>query len=80
MGALDKNDAVQFDDAYNSHERSIINSTLSKNVQERYKNCRQIYIDNNITANFKTYKKVGHWTTSKINLNVILFFLKELRK
>lgn len=80
MGALDNNDAVQFDDAYNDFERGIINSTLSKDVQERYKNCQKIYNENDISANFKTYEKVGHWTTSKMNLNVILFFLKELKK
>jgi len=33
-----------------------------------------------ISATFKTYEKVGHWTTSKVNLDVILFFLKELNK
>jgi hypothetical protein len=80
MGALDDNDAVQFDDAYNEHERSIINSTLGRYVQERYKECQNIYVENNISATFKTYEKVGHWTTSKVNLDVILFFLKELKK
>ena len=39
MGALDNNDAVQFDDAYNEYERTIINSILGSKVQERYKNC-----------------------------------------
>ena len=80
MGALDDNDAVQFDDAYNEDERTIINSTLGRYVQERYKECQNIYAKNNISATFKTYEKVGHWTTSKVNLDVILFFLKELKK
>ncbi len=80
MGALDTNDAVQFDDAYNEHERTIINSILGANVLERYIECQNIYTDNNISATFKTYEKVGHWTTSKVNLDVILFFLKELNK
>jgi len=80
MGALDDNDAVQFDDAYNEHERTIINSTLGRKVQERYKKCQNIYKENNILAKFSTYKKVGHWTTSKVNLDVILFFQKELKK
>ena len=39
MGALDDNDAVQFDDAYNVHERAIINSTLGREVQDRYRKC-----------------------------------------
>lgn len=80
MGALDDNDAVQFDDAYSEDERTIINSTLGRSVQERYKNCQNIYAKNNISATFKTYEKVGHWTASKVNLDVILFFLKELKK
>ncbi len=79
MGALDDNDAVQFDDAYNEDERTIINSTLGSDVQERYKKCQNIYAKNNISAKFQTYEKVGHWTTSKVNLDVILFFLKELK-
>jgi len=80
MGALDNNDAVQFDDAYNAHERTIINTTLGFKVQERYKECQRIYTKNSISAKFHTYEKVGHRTTSKINLEVILFFLKELKK
>lgn len=80
MGALDKNDAVQFDDAYNNKERKTINSTLGNTVQKRYINCQNIYTHNKVSAKFKTYEKVGHWTTSKINLNVILFFLNELKK
>lgn len=80
MGALDNNDAVQFDDAYNEHERTIINTTLGHKVQERYKKCQRIYTENAISVKFQTYEKVGHWTTSKVNLDVILFFLKELKK
>ena len=80
MGALDDNDAVQFDDAYNAHERAIINSTLGREVQGRYRKCQSIYKENNILAKFCTYDKVGHWTTSKVNLDVILFFQKELKK
>ncbi len=80
MGALDTNDAVQFDDAYNAHERTIINTTLGPKVQERYKNCQNIYTENAISVKFQTYEKIGHWTTSKVNLDVILFFLEELKK
>ncbi|MEH6535315.1 MAG: hypothetical protein V7719_02905 [Psychroserpens sp.] len=80
MGALDENDAVQFDDAYDNIERNTINSTLGNNVQERAINCQNIYKKENISAQFKTYEEVGHWTTSSVNLDVIKFFLKQLQK
>ncbi len=80
MGLEDQNDAVQFDDAYNNIERNTINSTLGNNVQERWINCQNIYKKENISVQFKTYDKVGHWTTSTINLNVSKFFLKQLQK
>ena len=80
MGALDTNDAVQFDDAYSGSERKIINENLGKSVQERFVNCQNYYQKQGISATFKTFEKVGHWTTSEMNLEVILFFLNELKK
>ncbi|MBW2963038.1 hypothetical protein [Mesonia aestuariivivens] len=79
MGKEDQNDAVQFDDAYNNIERNTINSTLGNNVQERWINCQNIYKKEYISAQFKTYDKVGHWTTSSVNLDVINFFIKQLK-
>lgn len=80
MGALDDNDAVQYDDAYTVEESNTINTLLGKTVQERWKNCQTIYngIQKNIT--FRTYENVGHWTTSAVNLDVILFFNKYLKE
>lgn len=80
MGEEDQNDAVQFDDAYNNIERNTINFTLGSKVQERWIHCQNIYKEQNISAEFKTYEKVGHWTTSSINLEVSKFFLKQLQK
>lgn len=79
MGKLDENDAVQYDDAYDENERQIINSTIGSNVQERYLECQRIYKENAITPIFKSYEKVGHWTTSDINLAVIQFFFKQIQ-
>jgi hypothetical protein len=79
MGKLDDNDAVQFDDAYSQTERKIINNNLGKTVQARYLECQKIYLKNNINAGFKTYEDVGHWTTSSMNLEVIKFFLGQMR-
>ena len=80
MGELDENDAVQYDDAYNKKERKIINENIGPTVQERYLECQDIYMKANIHATFKTYEKVGHWTTSTMNLEVIKFFLEQMNQ
>lgn len=80
MGVLDDNDAVQFDDAYSEEERRIINDNIGSNVQERYLVCQKIYLKNNINAVFRSYKDVGHWTTSEVNLEVIKFFLAQMQE
>ena len=78
MGKLDENDAVQFDDAYNTKESKIINDNIGRTVQERYLECQQIYLKKNINAIFKTFENVGHWTTSDVNLEVIKFFFTQM--
>jgi hypothetical protein len=80
MGELDDNDAVQFDDAYSKKERKIINTTIAATVQKRYVECQKIYQEANVNAHFKTYEKVGHWTTSSMNLEVIQFFLRQIKQ
>lgn len=80
MGALDDNDAVQYDDAYNKTERNIINKNIGATVQPRYKACEKIYTETNINATFKTFENVGHFTTSNVNLEVILFFLAQIKQ
>lgn len=80
MGRLDKNDAVQFDDAYDQKERKIINQNIGKSVYKRYLECQRIYQNNDISPTFKTYENVGHWTTSDINFEVIKFFFKQMQK
>jgi hypothetical protein len=78
MGALDDNDAVQFDDAYDEPERKIINSVFGDVVQKRWISFQEKYRKENLTVVFKTYTNVGHWTDSKINSEVTLFFQKYL--
>lgn len=80
MGQLDDNDAVQFDDAYNEEERTLINTNLGKDVQSRYAVCQNVYQTNKVTATYKSYEKVGHWTTSDMNLAVIFFFLDRMKE
>ena len=78
MGQLDENDAVQFDDAYSEKERKIINDNIGATVQKRYMACQKKYLNAHINATFKTYEKVGHWTTSNMNLEVIKFFKAQM--
>lgn len=80
MGALDDNDAVQFDDAYDSTERRIINDYIGATVPLRYVTCQNKYKKLGINATFKTYEKIGHWTTSHMNLEVIRFFMSQLQQ
>lgn len=80
MGKLDDNDAVQFDDAYDENERKIINENIGANVYDRYLKCQRIYHEKNIKPIFKTYENVGHWTTSDVNLEVIKFFLHQMKE
>jgi hypothetical protein len=80
MGKLDDNDAVQFDDAYNSKERNIINNNIGQKVQERYLECQKLYVKHGIYPIFKTYEEVGHWTTAAVNLDVIKFFFAQMRE
>lgn len=79
MGALDENDAVQFDDAYSKQERKIINTYIGATVQQRYAACQRRYLKLNINATFKTIEKVGHWTTGSMNLEVIKFFSSQMK-
>ncbi|MBL7888434.1 MAG: hypothetical protein JNL24_02715 [Bacteroidia bacterium] len=79
MGQLDDNDAVQFDDAYSETERKIINTDIGSTVQTRYIKCQEMYKANGIHPIFKTYENIGHWTTSKVNLDVIYFFMEQMK-
>lgn len=79
MGQLDDNDAVQYDDAYSKKERKIINEQIGPTVQERYLECQKVYLKEGINATFKTYENIGHWTTSNLNLDVIKFFLEQIK-
>lgn len=78
MGALDDNDAVQFADAYDDHERKIINENINRDVQKRYSQCQDFYRTKETNITFMTYPDVGHWTTSQMNLDIIAFFVSHL--
>lgn len=79
MGQQDNNDAVQYDDAYSTEEQFLIKSILGEDVQNRWIKCQNLYTSQYLSPIFNTYKDVGHWTTSSINLEVSKFFLKHLQ-
>ena len=75
MGASDNNDAVEFDDAYSKEERNIVYTLMGKQlVPQRWDFVRQIYLDNKIKADFRTYPQVGHGTDLLINNDLVEFF------
>lgn len=81
MGELDDNDAVPYDDAYNDEEREAIYATVGKQMQPaRWENCQKIYTEEGMNAKFRTYEEVGHWSTTEINLEIIRFFMEQIKK
>lgn len=77
MGALDDNDAVAFDDGYNSEDREIVYRLMGKQlVPQRWEFVQEVYRQNNVEAEFKTYPAIGHGTDKKINEELVAFFRK----
>lgn len=78
MGALDTNDAVDFDDAYSSEHRRLIHQLLGRRmIPERWQACERVYRDAMAPARFRTFDNVGHGTTRLIRLDAVAF-LKEI--
>jgi hypothetical protein len=80
MGKLDDNDAASYDDAYDDNERAIIYTVLGEQMQpERWNRCIEVYVEQAIHAELKTYKDIGHEPSEHIK-NDILEFVKEHTK
>ena len=79
MGALDDNDAVQFDDGYTATEKAIVDTVIGAKMQpDRWDHCQRIYRDAGATVEFRTYDGVGHFTTSQVNEELRDFFRRHL--
>ena len=75
MGELDDNDAVRYDDGYNSNERNIIYSVLGEKMQPtRWNNCKTIYEGESIKAVIRTYPECGHEQKENIKAEIAAFF------
>lgn len=79
MGALDDNDAIPYDDAFDPPEREVIYQTLGKGMQpQRWENCQQIYISEGVKAQFRTYEGIGHEQPERIKKDILEFFKKSI--
>lgn len=68
MGALDENDAVDFDDAYSSMDRQTIHSLLGRRmIPERWQACEDVYRSFKAPARFRTYANLGHGTNRLVH-------------
>lgn len=75
MGAADTNDAAAFDDAYSKEERKIVYELMGEQmIPQRWDFIREVYLKNNIQADFRTYPQIGHGTDLKINNDLVDFF------
>ncbi|MFN2396252.1 MAG: alpha/beta hydrolase family protein [Bacteroidales bacterium] len=75
MGALDDNDAIPFDDAFDPPEREVIYQTLGREMQPlRWKNCQKIYNTQGVNAQFRTYENIGHEQPDEIKDDILEFF------
>lgn len=80
MGADDENDALQYNDAYSDLEREIVKAVLDEDMGIRWENCRKIYENQGIRAEFHTYQGTGHETTKDINANIVSFFSQVMNE
>ncbi len=79
MGALDDNDAVQFDDGYSAAEKAIVDAVIGAKMQpDRWELCQRIYREAGADATFRTFKDVGHFTTREVNEEIRDFFRAQL--
>lgn len=77
MGALDDNDAIPYDDAFDPPEREVIYQILGREMQPlRWKNCQRIYKTEGVNAQFRTYEGIGHEQPDEIKEDILEFFLK----
>jgi len=75
MGALDDNDALPFDDAFDPNEREQISRLLGKQMlPDRWNRCKRIYDTLHVDATIRTYPEVGHKHPQEIKEEIVQFF------
>lgn len=79
MGALDDNDAAAYDDAYDATERELIYRHLGRQMQpQRWRYCQQVYQQQRLNVQFRTYAHIGHGTDMLIFNELKAFFRAQL--
>lgn len=78
LGDQDDNDAVAYDDAYDSIDREIIMKLFGQTPVERWPVIGEIYRDKCHKCEFKMYEGVGHEVNSEMWKDIKAFFRKYL--
>jgi hypothetical protein len=77
MGALDTNDAVDFEDSYSSNDRTVIHRLLGKRmIPDRWQACERVFQSARAPATFKIYANLAHGTNGQVHREAAAF-LKE---
>lgn len=79
MGEKDDNDALDYDDAYDSIERNIVHRQIGKRMQpDRWNFCASVYSERLPNVTIRTYDGIGHTITDEIRNDVLQFIKKQL--
>ena len=81
MGALDDNDALPYDDAYDPQEREAISAILGKQMlPTRWNNSKEYYSREGVEAEVETFQEVGHEQPQAVKDEVVKFFRRVINK
>jgi hypothetical protein len=80
MGAMDDNDALPYDDAFDPSEREQISNLLGEQMlPERWNKCQKIYDALKVNATIKTYLELGHEHPEEIKQEILQFFRASIQ-
>jgi hypothetical protein len=80
MGANDSNDWAQGSDVYSDAERRVVFDHLgARMLPDRWERCEALYRRAGVSAVFKTYPNVGHWTNGAIHSDAANFLTGIMR-
>ena len=81
MGEKDTNDAVLYEDAYSDDERAIIFEAFGRTMMpDRWNAVQDVYRQQKLPIEFKTYPGIGHGTNGGINSEVAEFFRRAIEQ
>lgn len=79
MGSLDDNDAAKYDDGYSKEESAVVFTVMGEQlIPQRWSFVEQVYKDNKVNAEFRTYPGIGHGTDLKMLNELVDFFRKHM--